>query len=86
MDKNMLPELLAFLQKVSEMNEDTVYDSSEEHLVNAIITLVNEQGHTSIADDFNTPFIHPMITIQKWSAELKEIIEETYRSQHSGNE
>lgn len=74
MDKNMQPEMLAFLQKVSEMNEDTVYDSSEEYLVQAIVKMVDEKGYTSISEDFNTPFIHPMITIQKWSEELKKIV------------
>ena len=77
MDKNMRPEMLAFLQKVSEMNEDTVYDSSEEYLVQAIIKMVDEKGYTSISEDFNTPFIHPMITIQKWSEELKKIVRES---------
>ncbi|MCF2494565.1 hypothetical protein [Dyadobacter chenhuakuii] len=76
MDKNMQPEMLAFLHKVSEMNEDTVYDSSEEYLVQAIVKMVDEKGYTSISEDFNTPFIHPMITIQKWSEELKEIVRE----------
>lgn len=66
--------MLAFLQKVSEMNEDTVYDSSDEYLVNAIIDLVRDKGFTSISEDFNTPFIHPMITIQKWAEELKRIV------------
>lgn len=81
MENNKLPELLAFLQKVSEMNEDTAYDSSDEHLVNAIIQLVEETGHTSISEEFNTPFIHPMITIQKWNEELKVIVKEKYASQ-----
>ncbi|MCF2506206.1 hypothetical protein L0663_22620 [Dyadobacter sp. CY107] len=78
MDKNKLPEMLAFLQKVSEMNEDTVYDSSGEYLVNAIIDLVRDKGFTSISEDFNTPFIHPMITIQKWAKELKRIVIENF--------
>lgn len=73
MDKNKLPQMLAFLQKVSEMNEDTVYDSSDDHLVSEIINLVIERGHTSILEDFNKPFVHPMITIQKWVEELKVI-------------
>ncbi|WP_141110353.1 hypothetical protein [Dyadobacter psychrophilus] len=78
MDNNKLPEMLAFLQKVSEMNEDTVYDSSDEYLVNAIIDLVKEQGHTSIAEEFDTPFLHSMITIQKWAEELKVIVIENF--------
>lgn len=70
--------MLAFLQKVSEMNEDTVYDSSDEYLVNAIIDLVRDKGFTSISEDFDTPFIHPMITIQKWTEELKTIVIENF--------
>jgi hypothetical protein len=70
----MLPEMLAFLQRVSEMNEDTAYDSLDEPIVDAIIALVREQGHTSIEEDFDQPFIHPMITIQKWVEELKVIV------------
>lgn len=74
MDGNSLPEIQAFLQRVSEMNEDTAYDSSDEHLVNAIIELVRAQGHTSIVEELDQPFVHPMITVQKWVEELKEIV------------
>ena len=85
MDKNMQPEMLAFLQKVSEMNEDTVYDSSDEYLVSAIIDLVTKGGHTSILEDFNKPFIHPMITIQKWVEELKVIAVENLKEENNEN-
>jgi len=76
MDQTKLPEMLTFLENVSEENEDTDYDTSDEHLVNDIIALVKEQGHTSIIEDFNQPFLHPMITVQKWVAELKQIVRE----------
>ena len=74
MDQNSLPEILAFLERVSEMNEDTAYDASDEPLVNAIIEMVKAEGHTSIMEDFDQPFVHPMITVQKWVEELKQIV------------
>ncbi|MCF0063506.1 hypothetical protein MUK70_08975 [Dyadobacter chenwenxiniae] len=85
MDKNKLPEMLAFLQKVSEMNEDTAYDSSDEHLVNAIIDMVKQEGHSSISEEFDMPFIHPMITIQKWVEELKIIVIDNVRESNADN-
>ena len=76
MDTSLLPKMQTFLEGVSEMNEDTVYNEADEYLVNAIIALVKEDGHTSIAEEFDQPFIHPMITIQKWVEELKLIVQE----------
>ncbi|MCE7068498.1 hypothetical protein [Dyadobacter sp. CY326] len=76
MDSNLLPKMAAFLERVGEMNEDTAYSDDDQYLVDAIIALVNEQGHTSITADFNKPFIHPMITIQKWVEELKLIVQQ----------
>jgi len=62
-----------FLSGVQETNEDTEYDADQEYIVNAIIGLVTEQEKTSIKQDFDIPYIHPMITIQKWNAELKDL-------------
>jgi len=75
--KELLAEILSFLNEISEMNEDTEYDSSKEHLVNAIIDFVKTKEKTSIAEDFETPFLHPMITIQKWVEELKLLVEQS---------
>ncbi|KAA6437090.1 hypothetical protein FEM33_19455 [Dyadobacter flavalbus] len=66
-----------FLEQVSEVNEDTEYDHSKEYLVEAIKQLVKEKGLTSIDEDFETPFVHPMITVQKWVEELKTTVRET---------
>ncbi|TLU96975.1 hypothetical protein FEM55_06350 [Dyadobacter sediminis] len=66
-----------FLEEVSEVNEDTEYNPSKEYLVKAIQQLVREKGLTSIDEDFETPFVHPMITIQKWVEELKTAVKET---------
>ncbi|WP_221391735.1 hypothetical protein [Dyadobacter sp. NIV53] len=72
--KEELIKIKDFLSRVSETNEDTQYDPSQENIVDAIITLVKELEKTSIVEDFNVPYIHPMITVQKWSVELKEIV------------
>jgi hypothetical protein len=76
MESDLLIKMQTFLQGVSELNEDTVYNETDEFIVNAIKSLVKEDGHTSIATDFDQPFIHPMITIQKWVEELKQIVQE----------
>jgi hypothetical protein len=62
-----------FLSKISETNEDTEYRPSEEHIVDLIITMVKDLNKTSITEDFEIPFVHPMVTIQKWCEELKII-------------
>jgi hypothetical protein len=76
LSENLLSEMYQFLEEVSEANEDTEYDSSKEYLVEAIKQLVIDKELTSIKEDFDTPFIHPMITIQKWVEELKNTVKE----------
>jgi hypothetical protein len=77
MDQNTLQELALFLEKTAQSNEDTEFDSSEEYLVENLIGLVKENGNTSIVEDFETPYVHPMITIQKWVEELKLLVAES---------
>jgi hypothetical protein len=79
MDRESLLSIYTFLEKIAETNEATSFDSSEELMVEKLIALVKAQGKTSIAEDFEKPYIHPMITIQKWVEELKLMISETLR-------
>jgi len=72
--RSELIKMQEFLSVVSETNEDTEYDPSQEYIVNSIIKLVKQHGNTSITEDFDVPYIHPMITIQKWIEELKLIV------------
>lgn len=81
MDDQQIPrteliKIQEFLSDVSETNEDTEYSPSQEYIVNSIIQLVKQHGNTSITEDFDVPYIHPMITIQKWIEELKLIVKE----------
>ncbi|MEO6285692.1 MAG: hypothetical protein ABIN80_11570 [Dyadobacter sp.] len=79
MDRESLLMMYRFLEKIADTNEATSFDSSEELMVEKLINLVKAQGKTSIAEDFEKPYIHPMITIQKWVEELKLIVSETLR-------
>ena len=76
-NKELLNEMLSFLDEISDTNEDTEYDSSKDYLVNAIIDLVKTKEKTSITEDFETAFLHPMITIQKWVEELKLLVKQS---------
>jgi hypothetical protein len=67
-------EIYAFLEETERTNEDTEYDVSKDPLVNALISLVNASRETAIIEDFEKPFVHPMVTIQKWVTELKQLI------------
>jgi len=73
--KDELLKVQRFLSEVKDTNEDTEYDPDQEYIVNTIIQLVKEQEKTSITEDFNVPYIHPMITVQKWSTELKDLVD-----------
>ena len=73
--KYELLKVQRFLSEVKDTNEDTEYDPDQEYIVNTIIQLVKEQEKTSITEDFNVPYIHPMITVQKWSTELKDLVD-----------
>ena len=74
--KGELIKIKDFLSRVSHTNEDTQYEASQENIVNSIIALVRQQEKTSIIEDFDIPYVHPMITIQKWNEELKLIVDD----------
>ena len=75
MDTDMLLQMRAFLQETADTNEDTEYDPAQEYLVEAIIELARSKNESEIVEEFETPFVHPMITIQKRVAELKDLVE-----------
>lgn len=79
MDRESLLKMYTFLEKTADNNEATSFDSSQDPIVEDLIALVKAKGKTSIAEDFETPYVHPMITIQKWVEELKGIVSETLR-------
>ena len=74
--KKQLLKIQEFLAEVKDYNEDTEYDPSQEELVDSIKEMVRDQGKTSINEDFEVPYVHPMITIQKWSIELKQMVDD----------
>ena len=74
--QNRLIELRDFLEKVGETNEDTRFKTAQESIVEAIISLMKDHNKTSIIEDFAVPYVHPMITIQKWNSEIKQILDE----------
>ena len=80
--RSELIKIQEFLSVVSETNEDTEYDPSQEYIVNSVIELVKQHGNTSITEDFDVPYIHPMITIQKWIEELKLIVNDVLREKN----
>ncbi|KQS26772.1 hypothetical protein [Dyadobacter sp. Leaf189] len=81
MTQEELLRLAAFLEQTAETNEDTEFDSSQDYLVEELIRLVKEKGKTSIVEDFETPYVHPMITVQKWVEELKLLVAQTLGEQ-----
>jgi len=88
LEKTSLEEIQAFLARIGESNESTEYSTDQEYIVNGIIELARIKGRTAIVEDFETPYIHAMITIQKWIGELKLIADEAlndvkYGSRHS---
>jgi hypothetical protein len=78
-DKHQLHLLKNFLTTVGDSNEDTRYSTDQEPLVQLLINLCKDLGKTSIIEDFDQEYVHPMITIQKWNVELKEMVEEEIR-------
>lgn len=76
LSEDLLSEMYLFLEATSEENENTEYDSSKEYLVEGIKQFVKDKELTSIQEEFETPFVHPMITIQKWVEELKTAVKE----------
>lgn len=75
-NKSRLAEVKAFLSKISESNESTEYSAKQEYIVEAIIDLAKAKGRNDIVEEFETPYIHHLITIQKWVEELKLITDE----------
>jgi GTPase Era involved in 16S rRNA processing len=74
MDNASLLKIYQFLEKTAETNEATTFDASQELMLEQLMALVKAKGKTSIAEDFATPYVHPMITVQKWVEELKLIV------------
>ncbi|MCE7060098.1 hypothetical protein [Dyadobacter sp. CY343] len=85
-DQQLLLEMQQFLEEVSATNEDTTFDPDHDYLVEALITLVREEEKTSIVEDFDTPYLHPMLTVQKWVEELKLLVAEKLRDESVGSE
>lgn len=85
LEKTSLEEIQAFLAKVGESNESTEYSTEQEYVVNGIIALARIKGRTAIIEDFETPYIHPLITIQKWIDELKLIADEALNDMKYGD-
>jgi hypothetical protein len=77
-----LIEIQDFLSKVADTNEDTRFYSNQNSIVNSIIDLVNQKAETSVIEDFEIPFVHPMITIQKWHPEIKRIVDDLILTYH----
>ncbi|TDE15475.1 hypothetical protein [Dyadobacter psychrotolerans] len=82
---SLLRNVMDFLSTISETNEDTDFDASQDYLVEAIKTLVSEKDKTSVVEDFEVPYLHPMITIQKWNEELKLIVSEAILEKEAQN-
>ncbi|MBE9462523.1 hypothetical protein ACFP1I_10205 [Dyadobacter subterraneus] len=76
LNKSRLQEIKVFLNKIGETNESTEYSTDQEYIVQSIIELAKIKGRQAIVDDFDTAYIHHLITIQKWVEELKLIADE----------
>lgn len=74
MDKPQLLAAFRFLEKVSGSNEATEYDPADEPLIHALAGLADEKNQKAISEDFNKPFLHPMVTVQQHVEELKELV------------
>ena len=78
-------EIQAFLAKIGQNNESTEYTSDQEYIVKGITELAKIKGWTAIVEEFETPYLHPMITVQKWIDELKHLANEALKENESGN-
>lgn len=76
LNKSRLQEIKVFLDKISNTNENTEYSADQQYLVESIIELAKIKGRQDIVDEFETAYIHHLITIQKWVDELKRIADE----------
>jgi hypothetical protein len=71
---SQLLEAFRFLEKVSDFNEATEYDPADEPLIEMLIGLAGQRNKKAIAEEFKTPFLHPMVTIQQHVEEFKELV------------
>lgn len=76
LSKSRLHEIKAFLNKIGETNESTEYSQDQQYIVESIIEMVKTKGRQDIVSEFETAYIHHLITIQKWVEELKVIANE----------
>lgn len=76
LNKSRLQEIKVFLSKIDETNESTEYSADQEYIVESIIELAKMKGRQDIVNEFETAYIHHLITIQKWVADLKRIADE----------
>ncbi|WP_353720404.1 hypothetical protein [Dyadobacter sp. 676] len=74
MDTTQLLDTFRFLEKVSGFNEDTEYDPADQKFIDILVTLARERNKKAIVEDFNKPFLHPMVTVQQRVEELKELV------------
>jgi hypothetical protein len=75
MDKELLTRIHRLLEKAEATNEATEYDPANDELLDALARIAREEGETAIVEDFEKPFVHPMITVQTWVKELKQLVE-----------
>ncbi|MCF0058691.1 hypothetical protein [Dyadobacter sp. CY356] len=76
LSKSRLQEIKVFLNNIDASNESTEYTADQEYIVISIIELAKLKGRQDIVAEFETAYIHHLITIQKWVAELKVITDE----------
>jgi len=76
LNKSRLHEIIVFLDKINSTNESTEYSVDQDYIVESIIQLARLKGRQDIVLEFETAYIHHLITIQKWVSELKVIADE----------
>lgn len=74
MDQSHLLDTFRFLEKVSGFNEDTEFDPDDQPYIDTLTQLAAEYQKAAISEDFNKPFLHPMVTVQQHTEELKELV------------
>lgn len=86
MDTTQLLEIYHFLEKVSEFNEDTEFDPADEPKIDLLRSLVEARNQTVIAEEFNKPFLHPMVTVQQHVEALKELVRQELAASETGSQ
>lgn len=76
LNKSRLQEIKVFLDKIGNTNESTEYSADQQYIVESIIELAKFKRRQDIVDEFETAYIHHLITIQKWVDDLKLIADE----------